>query len=361
MAQKYHQEIVVRIWKYKSVSHPGHASVAVRGTRISDLLEHKSMQYQILAALEQKNNLERDVVVDEEMIRKTCYISWWPGPGKPATYLEDKFRELAESTADKLEAGEIQPFAGQKRYEQWIGWRGGPQSKHRPKWAVSADTKFYLPGFSGQPPDAFNPLWGLSSRRIVQWWIDWKKSSKGAYTFVSATKNCAGVAGYALRAGGADAYASMPQAYSGLYVTPNTVHDWLVQVERKLQLLNQKTQELQRTLATYRRQHLMDARFKDTPATPQLMSKMEFKALTALSGEVRHGHIVEIDNALECYSACSGWEGESFNTRLAALVGIVDSAHAYFQKYAHNPVLAKRGLGVILLVKQVLEVLRTVA
>ncbi len=226
-AKKLQRHAVLRFWpaKKRSTTHPGHASMTTK----------KGIGHQ------------------------QCHISWWPSGGisgkdgtwKPidgnisATYHQDKGSEISPLTAQKLNSGEYRPQPRQRRQPVIKGARLTEEMYHNLnlcQWGVSAE-KVYLPMLGrAYPKDGGrvrNFIFGLDDVSIE---ASWEKVKNGIddkseqYQMVSKTRNCSGMVGRMLEAGGATMFMKLPKNF--LYSDPNTMKDYALNLEEIMAAYN---------------------------------------------------------------------------------------------------------------------------
>jgi hypothetical protein len=182
------------------------------------------------------------------------YISWWPGMsdvnGKKIgrdglakktgsssnfvvrdaephlTFEEDLFMEMGTRTRERLEAGRIQPRAGQGRYAfedasgQWqMIWVQYPH--HSIKIESAGEP---LPGQNNAAKTV-----GLNLHRIHEWWECYRRAPNRYYRLASSKMNCASVALAALNVGGAHLFTDKPLTIR-TFATPAEIFEYAKKV-----------------------------------------------------------------------------------------------------------------------------------
>jgi hypothetical protein len=309
-------EVTVYIWTYKNDSHPGHAAVKLVG----------------VPGVEGK-----------------VYISWWPGRGASksnahvlgsashgASYKTDMWWEMGMNTRLNLDNQVYPAREGQQRrvpvnnnvYDQ--------------QYAQEAQLKIKIPGL-GQP----GLTYGLNVAKMYEWWQLFCAAPHPTYKFASKYKNCSGVAPAALRAGGADRFATPPTAM--IYIDPNQVGKWANQVKAKIARMNANAGEVAD-------QVVLAGENPQAPVTEVMivadwttLSNRDMRGATARSDKVK-----QMDRLLARYHALGAWNDQVALQKLALLGELLDTIHYYLGHKAGS----KRGDAVITLGKQVLAVAR---
>jgi hypothetical protein len=172
-----------------------------------------------------------------------------------------------------------------------------------PRWGQSPETKIPLPGLGGP-----TRTWGLSLRRMHQWWQTFKASAPHYQAL--GFQNCAGVALLALQQGGADAF--LPAPGVTIYAEPLQVEHYATELRAQFDRLEGLVTEFQ-------------ADFANAPQAPAvglvdgLWPLVVWKQQSALGAlQVRSNTIRTIDDALETYHR-TDWNS-GFRVRYKALV-----------------------------------------
>jgi hypothetical protein len=155
------------------------------------------------------------------------------------SYREEKYLELGDKTREKLKKGEFNPLPGQNKIND------SKNDKYVGEWGFSAQ-KVYLPmhgitvlkgGTNSQ-----KVLFGLSQDGISSAWKKVSQDKNAYYQFVSKDHNCAGMVKQMLVAGGAELFLKVPQA--SVYSDPNTVHSYVIGLEKEVSRYNDRLDEL---------------------------------------------------------------------------------------------------------------------
>jgi hypothetical protein len=317
MAQVYSQEVVVRVWRNVKTlgkvptGHFGHAAVTVRGNFIPGGSQHISFWPKESAGIGMSGVRKQPGNVTEQ-------------------YLQDKVSETGEITALRLEIGYrirhgipyprgwdrqlegrsplMTPRPGQARVPEDVR---PDELKDVPLWSQSADNKFYLPGIGAK-----GATWGLSTKRMASWWKQFQAGNPH-YRALSA-QNCAGVALWALRAGGSEALVPLPSVR--IYAEPVQVERYAMGLLSAIERLDTASAASDRDLSAA----FTAGKFKSTAPTPDaelsngLWKSDVWKQRSALGTfAVRSGTIREIDAALEAFHAAD-WK-DHFGARYKAM------------------------------------------
>jgi hypothetical protein len=305
------------IWRskrfVKALSHPGHAAVLLR--RAVDkgpwYLAIKKGVSMIGAEgeLRQESYIERKEVtpnIDQSNLR---YISFWPQGDKnivgskgyfSSNHLHDFAQEIGSSAQKKLEFDAVVPRLGQVVI--------GSDEAYGDFWGQRPEDTISIPGLSG----ARQTKLGLNFNLMVEWAAS--QSSKGlTWKFITNSRNCAGVAVGALKAGGGEAFAAVggdPRDML-LYTNPNDALHWTVAVFRGVQYVNHYLEMLHNATAQL------------PPGRPDLMSYQQWRSVSQVSWTIRGQQTTAIDKALQTYHAAN-WHVE-YPKKFKALVEIIDN------------------------------------
>jgi hypothetical protein len=266
---------------------------------------------------------------------KYSYISWWPfGPND--SFWEDMRREINSNAAQMLASHPEKARPGQ------VKTPGG-------QWGYEPETVVNLPALG-----AANRYWGLSPCHMWQWFEDFKDNPDNEYNIVSATQNCSGVAVGALVAGGGEAFAPAPKAR--VYMLPNEVKAWAINLQAELVRLNKNSLVLECQLIPEYRKTLSRGQPRKYPEErTDLWSLDEWKTHTHLKIGVRTGAVGDIDGLLPKYHACD-FDGDYLQKFV--LLGTI--MRKCFQ-FIDDQGASARGWGAVLLAAQCLNVLRSPA
>jgi len=320
MVKQLDQESVVRVWRnvkqYKVLptSHFGHAAITIRGSLVPS---------------------------------GDQYISWWPGEGagkKDAFraqsgsasdgYEDDKVNEMNKLTAIRLEIGYRRSQTPQipvpPEWDELLRELGkGPISAPRPGqqrlgremdldgfliplWSQSADEKINIPGIG-----ATGSYWGLSTRRMAEWWTAWKDRNP-SYQLASSTNSCAGAAALALKAGGGEAFAKAPSAL--IYMEPLQIQEWANQILVQVDRMNEWTRELKSEFLSALSNKSLAPGISPPPPPGDLWSAEAWKKDSAVTGAPRSSIIREIDSCLEKFHGSDWAKGFEEKYRLLAKI-----------------------------------------
>ncbi|MCC7005228.1 MAG: hypothetical protein IT497_01120 [Ottowia sp.] len=108
-------------------------------------------------------------------------------------------------------------------------------------WLINSE-KIYLPLINNQEKDAF---FGLDEQSIQAYWSTTKEeidNKKFHYRFISKKENCAGVILSALKAAGSEYF--VPFNSNVIVSTPNDVHKYVLNIQRKIDALNEKNSKI---------------------------------------------------------------------------------------------------------------------
>ncbi|MGC4085550.1 MAG: hypothetical protein QM736_26355 [Vicinamibacterales bacterium] len=354
MARAYTEEVVVRIWRNVKTlggrlptSHFGHAALTIRGKRLARLVPGGRVE-----------------------------ISFWPGAGagiglsgirsttaKFGDYQSDKVDEMNKMTGIRLEVGYRRahgipyppewdevlrllhkeaidtPRPGQRPTGANLDMDGLPI----PLWSQSAENKINLPGLRAE-----GTLWGLSIRRMSEWWDDFKKT--GPQYRALSYNNCAGIVFEALKAGGSEAFLEAPRVV--VYAEPVQVEQYALNLQVQLQRFNDWTRELDDEI----RDAVVNGRIGSKPSEnliDGLWTLDEWKRQSALGGfTIRSSTIRKIDDAVADYHRHD--VKTAFEKKLIAMANIIKGISKHRQEKPDS----KRSEAILRLGHQVIALLR---
>lgn len=252
-AINYSKRAIIRTWPFKTFNSPGHASLSS----------------QELSATGRKN--------------KHVYLSWWPDFNYKSIfrkalsklrldnfisqfsapedgYYQDKYSELSERTVARLMVGAAQEDS-LEHYPELSGFDKDylrnsplqPRARQTPvrgtdRWGKQAD-KVYVP-FVGanQLLDSKQErfvLFGLEEQKMdafIHHMLTGSREGKQRYSFLGSN-NCSGVVLKALKAAGADHFVKIG-AKALLISSPNTVHRLAIDLQERVEELNDKADKL---------------------------------------------------------------------------------------------------------------------
>lgn len=235
---------VFRFWPYENRQHLGHASMS---------LKHPSQP-------SQDKYFSWGIASPYEMVDRTDVLKSFPADKTSGTYREDKCGQLADRTRKRLEDGErarkiVKKHKG-KGHTQLLK-QAGFQPRARQKkdkdgdWGVSAQ-KVYLPiiGKEYSYGKEATLLFGLNEKAICKTWQDVDKGVNDGslrYRAISTKQNCSAMVARLLMAGGADAF--VPYRAPWLYEDPNSLYDYTIRVQEKIDRLNEQYHQIKNTCA----------------------------------------------------------------------------------------------------------------
>lgn len=314
MASQFDREAVIYVWNYGGPSHPGHAAMKIRG------------------------------VVGAP--KSTTYISFWPGEGaglsnalkkQPGSLVRshwlDKYNEMGESTAERLEDGTFVPNNLQQRKDMsQVNDDGDTETVSI--WMQKPHHKIYIPGMGATGTKA-----GLNLVQIYEWFQIFSNSPGLKYKFASKKINCSGVVLLGLLKGGAAAFATKPTA--NLFIDPNQVRKFAEAVQRSVADINANASGLEiqaaRTLAPKFRLDL----------SMELITLTDWKTKTQLGRFTGRSHVSDIDDAIKAYHL-----GKMIATQRIELLGkVLKAVRKHIMKYPES----RRGGPVLELGKQALS------
>jgi virulence protein IcsB len=241
------RQVVVRIWEYKSMDHPGHAAVSIKNVMDPSQWKHTNE-----------------------------YVSWWPAESgnskdmlpftsrevsQSKSYQQDKYLEISERTEARLKEAELAHQEIAERRLEPISMELNKQAAFFPRaaqkkgqdgnWGISAQ-KIYFPmigknkdlSAEGNQGNKFI-LFGLDEKAMLNDAQLLKREAKNGttgYTFASRTENCAAIAVRMLRSGGAESFAPFSSAW--IYEDPNKVQEYAKSVQKEIDQLNYKVDNI---------------------------------------------------------------------------------------------------------------------
>lgn len=331
-AENLARKAVFRTWAYHGMNRPGHASLTVRNSSHNRLFSKKQ------------------------------YLSWWPSENykslfgravqalgldhflsQPAVinlyYFEDKKAEISPRTGARLMAGagdveRIKDFSRFSEKDEKIARAKPAQPLARQTrisgsrlWGMKAD-KVYVP-FSGfnrnlkTGQDDF-VMFGLDEARMEAKVMELKQGidqGKSIYRFVGMN-NCSGVVLQAMQVAGARHF--LPMHINRLKVNPNLVHRLSIQLQQRLETLNQTAAALEER---YQQTcHSTDIKPISNPAElSEFATKWTAPANPELTVEMRR-HVKSIQKAMLSFSGISQ-ASEELTPKAVALVEAIDDAY----------------------------------
>jgi hypothetical protein len=313
-----------------ALAHPGHAVLLLRRARNEGPWE--------MLIDEGVPTTYNPAYADNEI----RYVSFWPGDDHDkenkggligrtsgdflAHHLQDYYRELGGSARTHLSrindaaAALNVPRRGQIVIgTETVGNGRGGGTDHD-IWGQEPNERVTLAGLCSARPGEL----GLAMNEIVRWTTAFSNTAECTYTFVTTSRNCAGVAVRAMAAGGADAFAAIGgnPSKGNLYITPCEAEIYANAVRTGIQLVNQMLVSI--------RNNCLNA----PPVIPDtdLMSAADFKTRSAVAWKIRGQMLRNIDSALEKYHTFT-WAGK-YPEKLAEFVTII--------KNTHNHIVASR-------------------
>lgn len=238
------RQVVVRVWEYKSIDHPGHASVSVKNFIDPNRKKH---------------------------VRE--HVSWWPAtsstggtketlfaPRRAApleSYKADKLSEISTRTLERLNEAEQARQEIAKRRKKPVDAELNKKATFLPKaaqkkykegeWGISAQ-KVYLPMIgknkdlsSEEKKNSKFVMFGLDEKSILKdarLVKDEAKENKIGYTLASTTQNCAAITARMLKSGGAESFVPFPSAWFN--EDPNKIYAYAKSVQEEVDGLNHK-------------------------------------------------------------------------------------------------------------------------
>lgn len=237
LKQIHPNEATVLVWRaargVRALHHPGHIGVLLRSGM-------------------QQGPFFAETIYGPDEASFIRYVSFWPWSDarkrtvfgeqfmkRSANFQEhhpsDYIAELGANAREGLEEGTLIPLENQ------IVVLVHPETGED-VWGARQDVLLHLRGLAAETPGHL----GLNLGAIVDWCLRFRASPDFNYTFISRTKNCAGIAIKALAAGGGEIFAKVGNAGSAahIYVTPNDGMRWAEAVARGIQTVNQWIEKL---------------------------------------------------------------------------------------------------------------------
>jgi hypothetical protein len=312
----YDREVTVYVWRFKNLTHFGHAAVKITGVRTRQRDDAKA------------------------------YISWWPkggasifgagitqGASPTENYKRDMYNETSKRAQRKLQSGAWQMRANQRIVMQ------DAEHGNVNVYGTEADCVVKLPALG-----ATGVTYGLDGARMYEWWNVFRHCPHPHYKLASKHRNCAGVAALALLAGGADAFVEPPAP--GMFMDPNQIERWALLLRARLNILNQVAVEVGEEVNVPEVQGgVLDVM---TYAEWKELSNRDMGGATARSANVR-----KLDALLKEYHTYT-WRDDQARKKMKVLAAMLDVIHEYL---AHK-LTSKRGAAVLTLGQQVLSVLK---
>ncbi|KVN98504.1 hypothetical protein WJ69_34165 [Burkholderia ubonensis] len=247
---------VFRVWPYKWVTHPGHASLTVKN-KLDAYPDQQKAHISWGPATLPENSLKS---------RLTYGIFDQLQGASRGRYRDDKLLAVSDRTAQRLEQGfnaglrrgdggprtrdrsldareTYRPYADQKRYIDESGRRA---------WGKSAK-KLYMPLMGRNEDPSANGsadvfiMFGLDEYAMREAIDDLESAARlGRIRYIAASKtqNCAAVALSVLRSGGAEQF--VPFNPSAIVEDPNRAYVYAEAVQTKIDTLNRQVAEIDR-------------------------------------------------------------------------------------------------------------------
>jgi hypothetical protein len=311
----YDREVTVYVWRFRGLTHFGHAAVKITGVRTTRNDDAKA------------------------------YISWWPKSGAsifgagivqggtPTTkYKDDMHGETSKRAQRKLQSGAWQMRANQRIV--------GKDEEGKILYGTEADCVVKLPALG-----ATGVTYGLDGARMYEWWNVFRHCPHPHYKLASKHRNCAGVAALALLAGGAADFVEPPAP--GMFMDPNQIERWALLLRARLNILNQVAVDVGQEVNVPEVQgNVLEVM---TYAEWKELSNRDMGGATARSANVR-----KLDALLKEYHTYTWPQADQVRKKMKVLAAMLDVIHEYL---AHK-LTSKRGAAVLTLGQQVLSVLQ---
>ncbi|KKB62254.1 hypothetical protein WM40_18265 [Robbsia andropogonis] len=253
--QQFSNRVEVKVWPWENMSRVGHVALMLRhekteGGEITRADGEAETYASWWPGAEEER--EGEQVKEGELQEKITSLTRAPRLGVPTTFRENKILELSARAQRGLMSGKFQPKEGQVLLPAEKG--------EEAQWGMEPEFSIAMPmaGYNerpvavgtGEKEQTTAPAlttFGLNGPQIKNYWEkDVLGDESAQFALVSADSNCSGMAARLLKAGGAGAFVPVPTAQ--IFLDPNTMHRYSVELMREVTALNAKADAVDRAI-----------------------------------------------------------------------------------------------------------------